>query len=185
MPSARRQFGPERGVSVIINVAVGVTLRRTQCEQMFSGLPLKADIAQYGQHVSKVPLSDSCTAAKAPYWITSSACAGNAAHRLSRRGGAGGAPRVEALARIIPSNAPIAVRGMKRTSTRSRATSSTKPPPREPALRQSAGRQRRLCREASAAVLRLGPPFRNRSSVCRSPEIGTHAATPTMLPIRI
>jgi enoyl-CoA hydratase/carnithine racemase len=42
--------------------------------------------------------------------------------------------RVEALARIIPSNAPIAVRGMKRTSTRSRATSSTKPPPREPAL---------------------------------------------------
>src|SRR6266566_9403622 len=65
-----------------------------------------------------------------------------------------------------------------------RATSSTKPPPRE-TRRQSAGRQRRLCREASAAVLRRGPPFRNRSSVCRAPEIGTHATTPTMLPIRI
>ena len=128
---------------------------------------------------------------KSAYSITSSACAGNAAHRLSRRGGAGGAPRRprEALARIIASNAPIAVRGMKRTSTRSRATSSTKPPPtaapRDPARRQSAGRQRRLCREASAAVLRRGPPFRNRSSVCRAPEIGTHAATPTRLPIRI
>jgi len=93
--------------------------------------------------------------------------------------------RVEALARIITSNAPIAVRGMKRTSTRSRATSSTKPPPREPARRQSAGRQRRLCGETSAAVLRRGPPFRNRSNFCRAPEIGTHAATPTMLPIRI
>src|ERR1700738_4058522 len=30
-------------------------LRRTQCEQMSSGLPLKADIAQYSRHVSKVP----------------------------------------------------------------------------------------------------------------------------------
>src|ERR1700738_4405583 len=42
-----------------------VKLRRTQCEQMFSGLPLKADIAQCSRHVSKVPASDSCTAAKA------------------------------------------------------------------------------------------------------------------------
>ena len=32
-----------------------VKLRRTQCEQMSSGLPLKADIAQSSQHVSKVP----------------------------------------------------------------------------------------------------------------------------------
>src|SRR6267154_227002 len=31
------------------------TLRRTQCEQMSSELPLKADIAHYGRHVSKVP----------------------------------------------------------------------------------------------------------------------------------
>src|SRR5947199_7671460 len=30
-------------------------LRRTQCEQMSSGLPLKADIAQYRRHVSNVP----------------------------------------------------------------------------------------------------------------------------------
>src|SRR6266436_6738784 len=29
-------------------------LRRTQCEQRSSGLPLKADIAQYSRHVSKV-----------------------------------------------------------------------------------------------------------------------------------
>src|SRR6202171_1877830 len=30
-------------------------LRRTQCEHMFSGLPLKADIAQCSRHVSSVP----------------------------------------------------------------------------------------------------------------------------------
>jgi hypothetical protein len=35
-----------------------VKLRRTQCEQMSSGLLLKADIAQYGRHVSKVPNSE-------------------------------------------------------------------------------------------------------------------------------
>src|SRR5437660_9473168 len=29
-------------------------LRRTQCERMSSELPLKADIAQYSRHVSKV-----------------------------------------------------------------------------------------------------------------------------------
>jgi hypothetical protein len=31
-------------------------LRRTQCEQMSSELPLKADIAQYSRHVSKGPI---------------------------------------------------------------------------------------------------------------------------------
>src|SRR6266852_8427372 len=31
-------------------------LRRTQCEQMSSELPLEADIAQHTRHVSKVPL---------------------------------------------------------------------------------------------------------------------------------
>src|SRR6266404_9032382 len=35
-----------------------VKLRKTQCEQMPSGLPLKADIAQYNRHVSKVPNPD-------------------------------------------------------------------------------------------------------------------------------
>ena len=40
-----------------------VKLRRTQCEQMSSGLPLKADIAQGSRHVSKVPHPDSCSAA--------------------------------------------------------------------------------------------------------------------------
>src|SRR5712692_7980250 len=36
---------------------------RTQHEQMSSGLPLIADIAQCGQQVSKVPTTNSCTAA--------------------------------------------------------------------------------------------------------------------------
>src|SRR5882757_2726380 len=36
-----------------------VKLRRTHCEQMSSGLSLKADIAQYSRHVSKVPIADS------------------------------------------------------------------------------------------------------------------------------
>src|ERR1700675_5116563 len=35
-----------------------VKLRRTQCEQMSSGLPLKADIALCGRHVSKVLTGD-------------------------------------------------------------------------------------------------------------------------------
>jgi hypothetical protein len=39
-------------------VNVRVKLRRTQCEQMSSGLPLKADIAQGSRHVSKVPNSE-------------------------------------------------------------------------------------------------------------------------------
>src|SRR5258708_36060975 len=76
-------------------------------------------------------------------------------------------------------------------STRSRATSSTKPPPtaapREPARRQSAGRWRRPCREATAAVLRHGSPFRDHRCVCPAPRNGTQAAAarPTALPIRI
>src|SRR5438477_12959898 len=40
-----------------------VKLRRTQCEQMSSGVPLKADIAQYSRHVSKVPNSE------VPQWL--------------------------------------------------------------------------------------------------------------------
>jgi hypothetical protein len=32
-----------------------VKLRSTQCEQVFSEFPLKADIAQHSRHVSKVP----------------------------------------------------------------------------------------------------------------------------------
>jgi hypothetical protein len=35
-----------------------VKLRRTQCEQMSSGLPSKADIALCSRHVSKVPYYD-------------------------------------------------------------------------------------------------------------------------------
>jgi len=35
-----------------------VKLRKTQCEQMFSALPLKPDIAEYGRHVRFVPSAD-------------------------------------------------------------------------------------------------------------------------------
>ena len=35
-----------------------VKLRRTQYEQISSGLPLKADIARYSRHVSKVPITE-------------------------------------------------------------------------------------------------------------------------------
>jgi hypothetical protein len=40
-----------------------VKQRRTHSEQMSSGFPLKADIAQCSRHVSKVPKGDSCSAA--------------------------------------------------------------------------------------------------------------------------
>ena len=51
---------------------VWVKLRRTHCEQMSSGLPLKADIARCSRHVAFVPATDSCTAAKPQnYSITS------------------------------------------------------------------------------------------------------------------
>ena len=99
--------------------------------------------------------------------------------------------RVEELARIIASKRTDRDAQHEVRSTRSRATSSTKPPPtaapREPARRQSAGRWRRPCREATAAVLRHGSPFRDHSCVCPAPGIGTQAAAarPTGLPIRI
>ena len=44
-----------------------VKLRRTQYEQISSGLLLKADIAQYSRHVSMVPTRDSCAARKASF----------------------------------------------------------------------------------------------------------------------
>ena len=158
-----------------------------------SALPLKADIHGQVRHVSKVPQPDSCAAAKAPCGITSSARAGNAAHRLSRRGGAGGVPRRTRRGACAHHRVERTDRDARHEvrSTRSRATSSTKPPPtaapREPARRQSAGRWRRPCREATAAVLRHGSPFRDHSCVCPEPVIGTQAAAarPTGLPIRI
>jgi hypothetical protein len=41
-----------------------VKLRRTQCEQMSSELPLKADIAQYGRHFAFVPKTEVAESAK-------------------------------------------------------------------------------------------------------------------------
>src|SRR6266481_4323873 len=40
-----------------------VKIGKAQCEQMFSALPLRADIAQCSRHVRFVPIEDSCTAA--------------------------------------------------------------------------------------------------------------------------
>jgi hypothetical protein len=93
--------------------------------------------------------------------------------------------RVEALARIIASNAPIAVRGMKRNLNEIARDRLDEAATARTCTATKCGKAAPPCRETSAAVLRRGPPFRNRSSFCRAPEIGTHAATPTMLPIRI
>jgi hypothetical protein len=41
-----------------------VKLRRTRCQQKSSGLPLKADLAQFSWHFAFVPESDPCTAAR-------------------------------------------------------------------------------------------------------------------------
>jgi len=62
-----------------------VKLRRTQCEQMSSELPLKADITQHSRHVSNVPLPDSCIAAIASYSITSSALTSSAGDVIRHR----------------------------------------------------------------------------------------------------
>jgi hypothetical protein len=43
---------------VSLDSPLWVKQRRTRCEQMSSGLPLKADIAQCSRHVSKVPMGD-------------------------------------------------------------------------------------------------------------------------------
>src|SRR5882757_6329554 len=57
-PAALKNFvrQPEKTFST-----ASVKVRRTQPEQMSSGLPLKADIARYSRHVSKVPNSDIAT----------------------------------------------------------------------------------------------------------------------------
>src|SRR5258708_38598523 len=76
-------------------------------------------------------------------------------------------------------------------STRSRATSSTKPAPtaapRGPCTSTKCGRAAPPLQGSDWVVLRRGSPFRDRSSVCRAPGNGTHAAVelPTVLPIRI
>jgi hypothetical protein len=77
------------------------------------------------------------------------------------------------------SNATIAVRGMKRTLNEIAC--------KKKLHEAAAGRQRRLCREATAAVLRRGSPFLDHSSVCRAPGNWNSAAAarPTGLPIRI
>jgi enoyl-CoA hydratase/carnithine racemase len=67
--------------------------------------------------------------------------------------------RVEELARIIASNAPIAMRGMKHVQ-RDRAQQARRSRRRPPDLarRQSAGRQRRTCREATAVFRQVTLP---------------------------
>jgi hypothetical protein len=53
------------------SVRVGVKQRRTHCEQMSSGLPLKADLARYNRHVSKVPI-----VLKKSFWGADQNCSG-------------------------------------------------------------------------------------------------------------
>jgi hypothetical protein len=131
------------------------------------------------RHPKTCTPSDSCTAAKAPCWITSSACAGNAAHRLSRRAGTGGIPRRPCRGACTPHRVERTDRDARHEarSTRSRATSSTKPPPtaaaRDPARRQSAEAAPHLQRRTG--VLRQ-VTFRDRSSVCYAPGIGTQGS---------
>jgi hypothetical protein len=60
-----------------------VKLRRTHCEQMFSALLLRADIAQCSRHVSKVPLATNAVQQITSYSITSSARAGVLPDRMS------------------------------------------------------------------------------------------------------
>jgi hypothetical protein len=74
--------------SATCNCPSWVKLRRTQCEHMFSGLPLLADIARSSRHVSKVPLPDSCTAANTPLFDD----------LVARTRSAGGASRPRAFA---------------------------------------------------------------------------------------
>src|SRR5713226_5119501 len=71
---------------------IPVKLRRTQCEQMSSGLPLKADIPRYSRNVSNLHISGS----REPYSITSSA-------RASSEGGTV-SPRALAVFRLMTSS---------------------------------------------------------------------------------
>ena len=133
-----------------------------------------ADSSRTSRHVGKVPLSDSCTAAKAPCGITSSTRAGNAAHRLSRRGGAGGAPR-------RPRRGACAHHRVERTDGDARHEVRFN----EIARNKLDGAV--LAEKRPPPVLRHGSPFRDHSCVCPAPGIGTQAAAarPTGLPIRI
>jgi hypothetical protein len=54
-PATSEKWHPTASVIDQARCLSWVKLRRTQCEQMSSGLPLKADIAQCSRHVSNVP----------------------------------------------------------------------------------------------------------------------------------
>jgi hypothetical protein len=53
-----RDRGRIKGQAVTRQGLFRVKLRRTQCEQMSSGLSLKADIAQYSRHFAFVPATE-------------------------------------------------------------------------------------------------------------------------------
>ena len=59
--NSRMSFSPRPGI--LSFRTAWVKTRKPQCEQMFSALPLRADIAQCSRYVGFVPTRDSCTAA--------------------------------------------------------------------------------------------------------------------------
>ena len=126
-----------------------------------SGLPPSTDIVRTAWQVRFVPLSDSCTAAKAPTGITSSACAGDAAHWLSRRGGAGGAPRRPRRGACAHHRVERADRGARHEarSTRSRATISADRRHGERLTATKCGKAAQPL-QSSDRGLRRGPLFR-------------------------
>src|SRR4030081_3556121 len=56
-------FSHDAGSPPRARLLLRIKLRRTHCEQMSSGWPLKADLAQCSRHFAFVPTGDSCTAA--------------------------------------------------------------------------------------------------------------------------
>src|SRR5882762_10778619 len=50
------------------SMSVKVKLRRTHCEQMFSALLLRADIAQCSRHLRFVPTTNMADARDHPFW---------------------------------------------------------------------------------------------------------------------
>jgi len=96
--------------------------------------------------------------------------------------------RVEELARIIASNAMRGMKHAQRDRAQQARRSRRRPPHRESLHGdKGAGRRHRPCREATAAVLRRGPPSGITAALAarRELELMRAAARPTVLPIRI
>jgi hypothetical protein len=164
-PFRLRDLGPNQpsGSSTITRCFFGQNVACRSDSDLGPRLSLVRSSLNNGHAATTAPCPKSATFGLMHCGITSSACAGNTAHRLSRRGGPGGVPRRPRRGACAHHRVGRSDRDARHEarSTRSRATRSTKPPPtaapREPARRQSAGRRRRPCTEAIAGVLRRVP----------------------------